>query len=271
MRGPVTPLIISNGHSPDSSPLLTGLDDLRTKAKILHRDISLSNLMCKTTEGSDSVTLILNDFDLAAYVGENGEPVDANLSKHRTGTLPFMARDILADVTAKTHYLRHDLESVFWVALWCLVKLPRPSDKNEVKRRRQMLLNWEEGGLEAVHMAKIAIITDKAVFQRLALSPEMQAYRQWISAFRLIIKQGYDAIEAHEQALADVEEAAWEAANSRRTRRMDPILPPAEVDKETWGGKISCGTILRVLEKWEDIYAETGVKGLIPYFFPPDP
>ncbi len=256
MRG----LAISSDHFSDVLPPVTGLHDLRTKAKILHRDISLSNLMCKRSNDSKSVTLILNDFDLAAYVGEDGLPIKTNLSEHRTGTLPFMAIDVLQHLTTNTHYLRHDLESVFWVALWCLVKLPRSNDKTEEDRRRAILLNWEEGELKAICATKSMIIQNMEVFSALEFTSEMHGYAQWISAFRDVIQEGYNLIEKQRKAAkaAKVASDILGGSNLRQLRRTGrtleaPTLSLGKVDEETLGGTISCDIIMDVLEDWESV------------------
>ena len=78
--------------------------------EILHRDISLDNLMLRK-EG-DKIYAVLNDFDLAVSAD-----VKSMSSKHRTGTKPFMAIDLIhPDPTV--HMYRHDLESMFYVLVW---------------------------------------------------------------------------------------------------------------------------------------------------------
>lgn len=59
---------------------------------------------------------VLNDFDLAAYVGSEG-----GTSKQRTGTKPFMAIDRL-DKNPPRHMFRHDLESLFYVIIWLTMR-----------------------------------------------------------------------------------------------------------------------------------------------------
>ena len=57
--------------------------------KILHRDISLNNLMFRKEDGN--VYAVLNNLDLAIDVD-----VQSLSSKHHTGTKPFMAIDLLS-------------------------------------------------------------------------------------------------------------------------------------------------------------------------------
>ncbi|KAH7325241.1 hypothetical protein B0J17DRAFT_633180 [Rhizoctonia solani] len=79
------------------------------KRGILHCDISIGNLMY------DPITQepYLIDADLGKKVDKLGAPS----SNHRTGTLPFMAIDLLVEVPP-AHLYRHDLESFFYVLVW---------------------------------------------------------------------------------------------------------------------------------------------------------
>lgn len=81
-----------------------------------HRDISASNLMCKG-EG-DNLVGVLNDFDLATT--QSSDP----MGNQRTGTIPFMARSLLArkgSAGELKHIYAHDAESFIWVLVWvCL-------------------------------------------------------------------------------------------------------------------------------------------------------
>jgi hypothetical protein len=78
-----------------------------------HNDISASNLMYDKDNEDRG---ILNDFDLA-YVRGGPRPSGTE----RTGTMPFMALDLLTedawDGKVKRLY-RHDCESFAWVLLW---------------------------------------------------------------------------------------------------------------------------------------------------------
>ncbi|KAF9506111.1 hypothetical protein BS47DRAFT_1353262 [Hydnum rufescens UP504] len=76
--------------------------------KILHRDISMNNIMfCRGKE--NRVIGVLIDFDLAVEVDPQYRSLHLD-RRFRTGTLPFMAIDLL-DETDKIHWVRHDLES----------------------------------------------------------------------------------------------------------------------------------------------------------------
>ncbi|KAI5115836.1 hypothetical protein M0805_008270 [Coniferiporia weirii] len=78
---------------------------------IMHRDISIGNLMCRL--GKDGrVCGVLNDWDLAK-LKDSKDPT----SNTRTGTRPFMARDLLTD-KPQEHLERFDWESMLYVLIW---------------------------------------------------------------------------------------------------------------------------------------------------------
>ncbi|KAF8268028.1 hypothetical protein EI94DRAFT_1429895, partial [Lactarius quietus] len=90
--------------------LFPGYQWLHDVPEILHRDISLNNLMLRK-EGNN-VYAVLNDLDLAVHVDAQGQS-----SKHCTGTKPFMVIAFLChDPTI--HLYRHDLKSLFYVLVW---------------------------------------------------------------------------------------------------------------------------------------------------------
>ncbi|KAG8990627.1 hypothetical protein FRB94_004534 [Tulasnella sp. JGI-2019a] len=64
----------------------------------------------------DEIFGVLNDFDLATMVGAKHAT-----NSERTGTLPFMALDLLTRKGCNgevEHLYRHDLESFLWVLVW---------------------------------------------------------------------------------------------------------------------------------------------------------
>ncbi|KAF5371089.1 hypothetical protein D9757_010794 [Collybiopsis confluens] len=78
--------------------------------KILHRDLSMTNVMFRR-EG-DEVYGVLNDFDLSSFC----ERMDKDPTlKHGTGSKPYMAHDLLDADWDKGHFYRHDLESLFYI------------------------------------------------------------------------------------------------------------------------------------------------------------
>ncbi|KAL5528119.1 hypothetical protein ACEPAF_7255 [Sanghuangporus sanghuang] len=106
---------------------LTNLDDFKqairdivlahhflfnSKEHILHRDISLRNLMVRYSD-DDTVHGVLIDFDLASV----GVPTSEGHHGRRTETRRFMAIDLLENETSP-HLERFDWESFFYVICW---------------------------------------------------------------------------------------------------------------------------------------------------------
>ncbi|KAJ0344354.1 hypothetical protein KNSL1_009466 [Colletotrichum chrysophilum] len=84
------------------------------KAGILHRDISINNLMINEDSGNPSWPAFLIDLDLAIREQREG----ASGAKGKTGTRAFMA---IGAMLGEQHSFMHDLESFFWVLFWICI------------------------------------------------------------------------------------------------------------------------------------------------------
>ncbi|KAG7444798.1 uncharacterized protein BT62DRAFT_933850 [Guyanagaster necrorhizus] len=98
-------------------------------AKIIHRDISMTNLMWRKRNGV--ICGVLNDFDLSSY--RDRESASA---LRRTGTGPYYACDLLKE-DPPVHIYRHDVESIFnvLVLLCCRYEIqatPAPEGKDQL-------------------------------------------------------------------------------------------------------------------------------------------
>ena len=70
-------------------------------------------------KASDGWKALLNDFDLALRIGDRESRIAT--SKHRTGTAPYMARELLDSAplgVIVTHEYAHELESLFYLLLF---------------------------------------------------------------------------------------------------------------------------------------------------------
>lgn len=101
---------------------IKGHHSLLTLAHILHRDISINNIMIASSPAADSPRGFLIDLDLAIRVGTSASA--ASGAPHRTGTMEFMAIGVLL---GHQHTFRHDLESFLYVFLWICVHYDGPT------------------------------------------------------------------------------------------------------------------------------------------------
>ncbi|KAG9242164.1 hypothetical protein BJ878DRAFT_536067 [Calycina marina] len=93
---------------------IRGHRSLLEDGKILHRDVSENNIIITELLAEDAPKGRLIDLDLAKEL--DGMPSGA---RHRTGTMQFMAIEVLE---GKGHTYRHDLESFFYVFIWMCIR-----------------------------------------------------------------------------------------------------------------------------------------------------
>ncbi|KAI5779566.1 hypothetical protein EDC01DRAFT_305336 [Geopyxis carbonaria] len=124
------------------------------KANILHRDISINNIMISKAPSVDGPKGFLIDLDYAKMVDSetrSGAP-------HRTGTVEFMAIEVLSGKAI--HSWRHDLESFFYVLIWtCIRNRMTPSVSPQLE---EMLFQWSTNIARHV---KRAIMGDDMTFE----------------------------------------------------------------------------------------------------------
>ncbi|KAJ7679237.1 hypothetical protein DFH06DRAFT_1415212 [Mycena polygramma] len=127
----------SKGH------LNVGYRWLYETPKILHRDISVTNLTFRKIQGK--VYEVLNDFDLAEFYDPAERPPS---SKQRTGSKPYMAIDLLVPDPPQ-HQYRHDLESFLYVIVFLTCQIPKSK-----------LADWHTLGMDPLRNSKIAAIAE---------------------------------------------------------------------------------------------------------------
>src|ERR1700722_13929567 len=160
---------------------MAGYQWLVENPRILHRDISLRNLMLR--KKGDKVYGILNDFDLAVY-----EDRTLPSSKQRTGTRPYMAVDLLEKKASK-HMYRHDLESMIWVFLKITLDY---EDGEEIANAP--LRGWQNLGDEAMAEKKSTFLIRRLPL----LTKAYQPLAVWAARMREIVLDGYRAKSRYE-------------------------------------------------------------------------
>ena len=185
-----------------------GLYSLRTDARILHRDISVNNVMFEIKEDG-SYNFVLIDFDMATTVvsdGHPGEPAYRLASHDCTGTLPFMARELIRTWLAGSarrknfkHCLRHDLESLFFLAIWCLAMFVHHGLKStDIADLKRAMRAWEGSDLDSIAKLKDSYCQSGA---ELRFSRDADALGDWLSAWRRLFAHSNGLVRDHVDAL----------------------------------------------------------------------
>ncbi|KAJ7165000.1 hypothetical protein C8R46DRAFT_1097851 [Mycena filopes] len=230
-------------------------------AKVLHRDISMNNIMLvpspetwtsfKLPPTPSSVTALagshlldvaltrptprasedsvihrglLIDLDYALVLNTDGSR-GPTATGHRTGTLPFMAVDVLVfGGELPEHEPHHDLESLLYVLLWVCVHYAGPNDveRQNFDVRTSGLKHWVSGtSYEGIGMSKGYVMKDDALWVRDVLktfAPYFEPLKPCVSAWRkLFVDKAltYPAVIAVLQAAfaALPDKEVWSAAD----------------------------------------------------------
>ncbi|KAG7088858.1 hypothetical protein E1B28_012812 [Marasmius oreades] len=195
---------------------------LVTVPGIMHRDISVNNLMFRLT--GDRKVGVLNDFDLACTMEENRRAT----SKQRTGTKPFIAIDLLtlvkgAEGSAK-HFVRYDLESLVYVFAWIICRY-----ENGQEIKDPPLEGWCKGNWTAVRTTKLAWLMDT---ESQATTPKYESLSPILDSLRMQIHLGYSARSRH--------------SHVARIPHLASGLPPFK--EETLGDYVTYDTVLAALD-----------------------
>jgi serine/threonine protein kinase len=121
--------------------------------KILHRDILENNIIVTDAKGKGDPRGMLIDLDLAKELDSGPSGV-----RHRTGTMEFMAIEVLKD---KAHTYRHDLESFFYVFLWIIIR-----ERDKTLPKTSHLRDWYRGTYIQIAKAKSSNM-DKKQFEEI--------------------------------------------------------------------------------------------------------
>lgn len=209
---------------------------------MLHRDVSLHNIMFQMRGGK--YYFILNDFDMAVVLREDDRSSYTPSSKHRTGTLPFMAAALVHDAniyskdpewTPIKHLLCHDYESLFWVCLWCALVLHIHSVSPGMQDTyRAIVGDWEASSLFTVHAVKVALFSKRLKDHHIQLAPSAQCLEKWFNGWTSLLKTAYNKVSAQDLSESESESDA-------------PFKTAETFDLETAGGILSRENILRVL------------------------
>ncbi|KAF2834372.1 hypothetical protein M501DRAFT_902888, partial [Patellaria atrata CBS 101060] len=130
---------------------IEGYESLYNEASLIHRDISINNLMIHGSTGKGFII----DLDLAI----DRDRAAPSGSRGRTGTSAFMAIAVLRN---EEHTFIHDLESFFWVLFWICIHYTGPG--KEHARIVQAFEKWNYMDMIELAEVKKGIVSDKSDF-----------------------------------------------------------------------------------------------------------
>ncbi|KAJ6459436.1 hypothetical protein C8R47DRAFT_1226577 [Mycena vitilis] len=139
-------------------------------AKILHRDISVSNFMFQRID--DTLYGVLGDFDMThAYGRDKG-----SVSKLHYGTKVYMAVDLLVRDPPKHEY-RHDLESFLYVLVFLTCQI-----------EGSQLADWNDMGMEGLKSSKWTAMSFAGFPQQMY---QFANFDGWVGRLRALFRDGY--------------------------------------------------------------------------------
>ncbi|EJD02665.1 uncharacterized protein FOMMEDRAFT_167853 [Fomitiporia mediterranea MF3/22] len=173
--------------------------------KVLHRDISLRNIILAKADPKDPNSRMhgyLIDFDYALDLENQSQ---ATAKGARTGTLPFMALEMLAEETSNRvkHAYYHDLESIFYVLCWLCTSQEGPNNTERDHRtfdfNKSEVAKWagigkENSNLDDIRRCKAATIRDESEFTEKVLgdfAPYFDPIKPYVLALRdVMVNEG---------------------------------------------------------------------------------
>ncbi|KAK7029723.1 other 1 protein kinase [Favolaschia claudopus] len=197
---------------------------LYEKAHIMHRDISVANLMFHEVHGK--MYGVLNDFDRALDFSKKFEFT----FKQRTGTKLYIATDLLVPDPPE-HLYRHDLESLLYVLVSLTCQITENSPLNF----------WTTDTMENLRTKKkMAIYEGPFPLCKNGFT----GFDLWILDMRDVFRQGFHARNNH-------------ASNVERAQ-IKKTKPPV-FDHETLGGEVTFDRFAAAMDPFKQMEGEDGL------------
>ncbi|KAK0490368.1 hypothetical protein IW261DRAFT_8982 [Armillaria novae-zelandiae] len=212
--------------------------------KILHRDISMANIMYRM-DGQGNVFGVLIDFDLSSLI-----PIEEAKSLRRTGTAPYMAFDLLMEENdSGPHLYRHDLEALFCVMLMIccrhsIIKKVQPKGTSQLEEIPATFSRWFDRtkSWDLLAAMKTSFFSD---YKPLPVSRCFEGFRPWLDIIRSQFAAGI--FEGLQQPEIGSLEALPDDINLDGRAPVELIKPQKPFDNDTLGGHINYGVFLTVM------------------------
>ena len=151
---------------------------------MLHRDLSINNLMCdKRPTGYMG---ILSDWDLASMIDDRNAVIASN-AKHRTGTVPFMSIHLLK--ASPPHKYCHDLESFFYILVWAAVHFDL--QKKQCLPPLPDFQEWNHSNLVKAAGPKLSFLLYPTELSSFVSDDFKPLFETWIMALQELFLQVY--------------------------------------------------------------------------------
>ena len=236
------------------------------RAGILHRDLSLSNIMYRIVREQNSAGVVeekvcgvLTDFDLASWTEDLGEDY-SKTSQQRTGTPPFMAYGLLRGSDA-LHLYRHDLESLFYIMLILAahyeIRLPTEEEEGGLRMRQGLKELPYQGWFDQPSYRTLASLKRDFLSDAvdLNLSPAFKDFRYWLRHIHRSFEEGINANRIHKNELIDWQLYQGDESENEAAPRFDD---------ETLGGHVDYSSLISPVRRLKG-----ELKGLTIRFNPP--
>ncbi|KAJ3920160.1 protein kinase [Lentinula edodes] len=211
---------------------------------ILHRDLSSGNIMFRRKD--DKIYGVLNDFDLSSRVADMDKGPTSN---QRTGTRPFMSRDLLCPTWNGGHLYRHDLESLFYIMLCLACRYKKPGVPTPDPRAYS---KWFSGTDEEVYDNKNSFYTDHN--ESFPIQPYFTHFRTWLHLIFRFLSAGYKARPSLELE-SEIASYDLDTLLALRDSLQDP--EHEEFDWSTLNGRVTYLTFRRIMSSFQAQPLET--------------
>ncbi|KAH9905220.1 hypothetical protein F4778DRAFT_769906 [Xylariomycetidae sp. FL2044] len=147
------------------------------QAGLLHRDISINNLLINEDKENPSWPSFLIDLDLAIRKDREG----VSGAKGNTGTRAFMA---IGTLLGEQHSFMHDLESFFWVLFWICIHYNGPHKSRIVANFDK----WNYVDMEELAKLKLGTVAKETIFMKTLTDNVTPYYEPLIALLNMLRK-----------------------------------------------------------------------------------